>query len=279
MTFAASPSVGGLGVIVADSMPSRGRQSLNMRTDIKVRLVRKLITVAGLSAEDAKAFLELAPSGSLETTEATFDASGLPKKQEKELWAVVEFAKSNVFPAFVRDFMDQDFGAECEVAILSDGDDPPDAILTVGARPLRIEISDFPPNQAPLLKVVAKTRGPSRWPTLHEAGRNPKAIEQFMAVPESLVQPRLASVDREIEALYDAAMKVASRKDEARCSDILLLHGPAAFSYPEEEVVTAVVRDRRFVSFRAVVFVNAQGCRIWPTNLVNEKPPRPGGFA
>jgi hypothetical protein len=40
-----------------------------------------------------------------------------------------------------------------------------------------------------------------------------------------------------------------------------------AFSFPEEEVIDYIVRERRFVSVRSVVFVRANDCRVWPTNL------------
>jgi len=48
---------------------------------------------------------------------------------------------------------------------------------------------------------------------------------------------------------------------------VLLLHGPVAFSFPEEEVIDYIIRERRFVSVRAVVFVRADKCRVWTTNL------------
>lgn len=241
-----------------------------MKTKLHIKLVRRTVTAEGMPPDEADAFKKLVASGSLETTEAVVDGHTLPAKQTKELRALCAFAQAHEFQGFVKAHAGCEPPDEFDVEILGDGEDPPDALLKIGGRTFSIEVTDFPPNQAPLLKAIAATPGPSRWPTLHEAGRNPRDIKAFMAMPVSLVQPHFSSVAKEAESLLRAAEDVVRKKDEARCSDVLLLHGPAAFSFPEEEVIDAVVRTRPFVSLKAVVFVRAHGCRIWPTNMASE---------
>ena len=238
-----------------------------MREKIKVSVQQKTVTGKDLAPEDAAAFRSLVPDGSMELTVVTPAANHLPDKQQKELAAVCAFARMKEFPCLIARFAGIELADSFTLEILWDGDDPPDAILTVAGKSLRIEVTDFPPDQASLMKAMGKIPGPGPIPTFHEGGCNPETILKFMQKPVSLVQPEFSSAEDETRALFYYAEGVVRKKDEARCSDVLLLHGPVAFSFPEEEVIDYIVRERRFVSVRAVVFVRADKCRVWPTNL------------
>lgn len=238
-----------------------------MRAKLRIKVTKRTVTADGLEPSDAEAFRQLVPEGSFETTEVVVEGNGLPPKQRKELEAVRAFARTKEFPEFLAHFTGMAPAGGFELEILWDGDDPPDAVLAVGGKSVRIEITDYPPDQASLMKAMADMPGPAALPAFHEGGCNPAQIKKFMAAPVSLVEPHFSSVADEAQALFDYAEGAVRRKDEARCADLLLLHGPAAFSIPTEEVIEHVVRHRKFVSIRAVAFVRSSGCRIWTTNL------------
>ena len=88
-----------------------------------------------------------------------------------------------------------------------------------------------------------------------------------MATPESEVKPHFSSVPELAQALFAYADGAVRKKDEARCSELLLLFGPVAFSYPEVEVIDSVIRNRTFVSIKVAVFVAANRCYFWETNM------------
>jgi len=238
-----------------------------MRAEFKIKVQKKTMTADGLAPEDAAAFKYFVPEGSLETMEAVAQGAALPPKQRKELAAVCAFAQTKEFPGFLAGYLGVEPTGDFDLAILSDGDDPPDAILSVAGKSLRIEITDYPPDQAVLMKVMAEMPGPAALPAFHEGGCSPTEIKKFMATPVSQVEPHFSSVDEEMQALFHYAENAVRRKDESRCADCLLLHGPVAFSYPTEAVIEYIVRHRKFVSIRVVVFVRGNGCRIWATNL------------
>lgn len=102
---------------------------------------------------------------------------------------------------------------------------------------MRIEITDYPPNQVALMKTMAEMPRPAALPAFHEGGCNPKEIKELMAAEVSLVEPHFSSVADEAQALFLYAERAVRKKDEARCADCLLLHGPVAFSFPTEEVI------------------------------------------
>ena len=238
-----------------------------MREKIKVTIQKKTVTAKGLVPEEAAAFKSLVPDGSVELTVVTPAANHLPEKQRKELAAVCAFARMKEFAGIIVRFAGTEPAGGFDLEILWDGDDPPDAILTVAGKSLRIEVTDYPPDQASLMKAMGKMPGPAPLPAFHEGGCNPETILKFMQKPVSMVEPEFSSADEEAKALFLYAESAVRKKDEARCSDILLLHGPVAFSFPAEEVIDYIVRNRRFVSLREVAFVRANACHVWPTEL------------
>lgn len=238
-----------------------------MRAELKVKVQKKTVAADGLGPEDAAAFRHFVPEGSLEMTEVLAHGCELPPKQRKELEAVRAFARTKEFPEFIARYLGVAPAREFDLAILWDGDDPPDAIIGVAGKSMGIEITDYPPDQAALMKAMAEMPGPAALPAFHEGGCNPREIKEFMATPVSLVEPHFSSVADEAQALFHYAEGAVRRKDETRCADCLLLHGPVAFSFPTEEVIDYIVRQRRFASLKAVVFVRSNGCRIWATNL------------
>jgi len=238
-----------------------------MHEKIKMTIQQKTVTAKGLGAEEAAAFQSLVPESSMVMTVVTPAAHHLPDKQRKELEAVCAFARMREFSEMVLRFTGSELTGDFDVEILWDGDDPPDAILTVTGKSLGIDVTDYPPDQAALMKAMAKISGPAPLPAFHEGGCNPKTILEFMQKPVSMVEPEFSSADDEAKALFRYAEAAIRKKDEARCSDILLLHGPVAFSFPAEEVIDYIVRSHRFVSLKAVAFLRTNDCRIWPTNL------------
>lgn len=237
-----------------------------MRTNFKIQVNKKTVTPEGLESADAEAFRQLVPEGSFETTAVVTEGDGLPPKQRKELEAVRAFARTKEFSELLANIAGVAPAGEFALEILWDGDDPPDAILSIAGKSLRIEITDYPPDQASLMKAMAEIPGPAALPAFHEGGCNPEQIKKFMATPVSLIEPHFSSVADEAQALFNYAEGAVRKKDETRCADLLLLHGPVAFSYPAEEVLDHVVRHRVFVSIKTVAFVRGNGCRIWATN-------------
>lgn len=238
-----------------------------MRAQFKIKVQKTTVTPEGLDPADAEAFKRLVPEGSFESTEIIAEGSDLPPKQRKELEAVRAFARTKEFPEFLAHYTAVTPTGEFELEILWDGDDPPDAILSVAGKSVRIEITDYPPDQASLMKAMAEMPGTAALPAFHEGGCNPKQIKKFMATPVSPVEPHFSSLADEVQALLRYAEGAVRRKDEARCADILLLHGPVAFSFPTTEVIEHVVRHREFISIKAVAFVWGNDSRIWPTNF------------
>lgn len=240
---------------------------ISMRAKFKIKVSTKTVTAEGLEPADAEAFRRLVPEGSFETTEVVAQGGGLPPKQRKELEAVRALMRTKEFSDLLTSFTGVAPAGEFELEILWDGDDPPDAVLVVADKPVRIEITDYPPDQASLLNAMSEMPGPAALPAFHEGGCNPEQIKKFMATPVSLVKPHFSSVADEAQALLHYAEGAVRKKDETRCTDWLLLHGPVAFSYPAEEVIDHIVRHREFVSIKAVAFVRSNGCRLWNTNL------------
>lgn len=238
-----------------------------MREKISVTIEKKIVAAKGLNPEDAAAFLSLVPEGSVELTVVNPAANRLPAKQRKELVAVCVFARMPKFPGTLGRLAGIDPAGGFDLELRWDGDDPPDAVLSVGDKTLRIEVSDYPPDQASLMKAMEQMPGPAPLPAFHEGGCNSKTILEFMRKPVSMVEPHFSSAGDEATALFRFAEGAVRRKDEARCSEVLLLHGPVAFSFPAEEVIDYIVRNRRFVAIRAVAFVRANDCRVWATNL------------
>jgi hypothetical protein len=237
-----------------------------MRKSFKIQVSKKTVTSEGLESADAEAFRQLVPEGSFETTEVVTEGGRLPPKQSKELEAVRAFARTKEFSELLPNIAGVAPAGEFALEILWDGDDPPDAILSIPGKALRIEITDYPPDQAALREAITETPGPAALPAFHEAGCNPEQIKKFMATPVSLIDPHFSSVADEAKALFSYAERVVRKKDETRCADLLLLHGPVASSYAAEEVIDHVVRHRVFVSIKTVAFVRGNGCRIWATN-------------
>ncbi len=236
---------------------------------VTVSISTKTISAKSFGLENAAAAKEWFPSGSFESVEVKHDAGKLLPKEHKELEAFCAFSRRPEFMDVIARLAGTKPGGVLKLEILSSAknEDPPDLILTVGKKRLAIEVTDFPPDQEAMQQAMAAHKGAAPLPLFHESGCSPDFIKQFMVAGVSHTEPHTSKLPQEIQALYDYARITIKDKDDKGKSELLLLHGPVAFSYPEAEVVSYVTANTVFKSLKAVVFVRSNEIRVYWTNL------------
>jgi hypothetical protein len=244
------------------------KHAARMPIPVTVTVTTKTITAKSLGADTEQAKVWM-PSGSFQSVHITHDAGKLLPKEKKELAAFCVFARHPGFEEVVVRLTGTKPDGVLKLAILSSAknEDPPDLILVLGQKNLAIEVTDFPPDQEAMQKAMIEHHGAAPLPLFHESGCSPDFIKQFMATGVSHTRPHTGELSAEIVALYDYARVTIKDKDDSGKSELLLLHGPVAFSYPEADVIAYVTANTVFKSLKAVVFVLQNESRVFWTNL------------
>jgi hypothetical protein len=214
-------------------------------------------------------FKEWMSSDRFDFVDVQHNAKNLLPKENKELAAFCAFARFPNFQSTIARLIGTAPGNILQLEILSSskGEDPPDMVMTVGKKCLAIEVTDFPPDQAAMLRAITETNGPAPLPAFHEGACSPTLIKQFMTTPVSHVTPHFSDLNTETLALYHYADTTIRNKDAMRKCDLLLLYGPLAFSFPVAEVVDYVTRTATFKSVKAIVFILPNEGQVYWTNL------------
>lgn len=244
------------------------KQAARMPIPVTVTVATKTITAESFGADAAQA-KEWMSSGSFQSVQVTHDAGELLPKEKKELAAFCLFARHPGFEEVVVRLTGTKPEGVLKLLILSSAknEDPPDLILAMGHKDLAIEVTDFPPDQEAMQKAMGEHHGAAPLPLFHESGCSPDFIKQFIAKGVSHTEPHAGELPTEIVALYDYARVTIKDKDDRGRSELLLLHGPMAFSYPEADVIAYVTANAVFKSLKGVVFVLQNEIRVFWTNL------------
>ena len=239
-----------------------------MPIPVTVTVVKKVVIAASVGATTAE-FKKLVPSGSLESVEVHHNARNLLPKERKELAAFCGFARQRQFSEVIKRLAETMPGEILNLEVLSSArnEDPPDLILTMGPKRIAIEVTDFPPDREAMQKAMAEYPGAAPLPLFHESGCSPHLIKQFMAAGVNYAEPHAGDLSAEILALFNYARTAIGDKDSKGKCELLLLYGPAAFAYPEADVIGFVTAHTMFKSIKAVVFVLSNELKVFWTNL------------